>query len=329
MKKSDINYSQLTIILIAIIAITISIGLFTFTPSYAQKSKASRNDVKSDTTKKSEYHYKTITIDANGRKKVVEKVSDKPIDDKMLEEDDDNSGINISINDDDKTKNGVKVYTHINIDTAGINKIIRDVVIASRDIGDAIKNIDTKEIEKDVADAQKEINSVDWDAVNAEINNAIAEIYKNVTDPKLRKEIKVEINNAIEEEKRARREGDEAHERSDEARKRGDEARERGEEARKRGDEARKRGEEARERGEEARRRGEVARMDATENVDNMLKKMEDDGLIDRSKGYKIQKKNNALYINGKKQPEAIYNKYSHFLIGQKVTINWKTEEDN
>ena len=52
-----------------------------------------------------------------------------------------------------------------------------------------------------------------------------------------------------------------------------------------------------------------------------MLIKMEQDQLIDRSKSYRVAKKNGALYINGEKQPESVFSKYSEYLKDKAVNI--------
>ena len=60
-----------------------------------------------------------------------------------------------------------------------------------------------------------------------------------------------------------------------------------------------------------------------TESTDYeaMLNKMEHDKLIDRSKSYKVVKEDGALFINGEKQPESIYSKYSQYLKDKSINI--------
>jgi len=61
MKKKNLSYSQLTIIIVAFIAITFTIAMCTFTPSFAQKSKR----IKSDTVqKKTVRQSETVIIDS-------------------------------------------------------------------------------------------------------------------------------------------------------------------------------------------------------------------------------------------------------------------------
>lgn len=54
---------------------------------------------------------------------------------------------------------------------------------------------------------------------------------------------------------------------------------------------------------------------------------LEKDGLIDKKAGYKIQHKDGELFINGKKQPADVYNKYKNFL-EKHQSLNINTDED-
>ena len=59
------------------------------------------------------------------------------------------------------------------------------------------------------------------------------------------------------------------------------------------------------------------------DNYDKLIDKMESDGLIDRDKGFEIEKRmNNVLYINGKKQDQKIYTKYCKYFIPSRITIS-------
>ncbi len=75
MKKKNLNNSQLTIIIVAIIAISFAAVMFSFTPSFAQKAKRAKNDI----TTKNVYKYKTVIIDSSGKRTENEEVSEKPI----------------------------------------------------------------------------------------------------------------------------------------------------------------------------------------------------------------------------------------------------------
>lgn len=50
------------------------------------------------------------------------------------------------------------------------------------------------------------------------------------------------------------------------------------------------------------------------QSLRNMFTEMEKDGLIDTKKGFKIEYKNKTLFVNGQKQPDAVAEKYSHYI---------------
>ena len=54
-----------------------------------------------------------------------------------------------------------------------------------------------------------------------------------------------------------------------------------------------------------------------------MLDEMAKDGLIDRD-DYKIKKEGGELYIDGKRQPETVYQKYRHYLREKNMTLKGK-----
>jgi len=53
--------------------------------------------------------------------------------------------------------------------------------------------------------------------------------------------------------------------------------------------------------------RAEMAR------IKTLFNEMEKDGLISRKEGFKIEYKDKELYINGKKQPASVTDKYRHY----------------
>lgn len=204
----------------------------------------------------------------------------------------------------------------------------------------ALENLDIEQI---VSEA---FESIDWGEINASINDSLKKVDWA--------EIKGEMHQAMEEAKqamaearieqreamaRARKEQKEAlalaHEKMEESRKhieksrenartRAVQARQRAEEARERADEARERAEAARERANGARERAEKSRANATRirsKYDRLLNSMEKDGLINKSNGYKIEKKGNTLYIDGIKQSKQVMDKYEHMMPYNKLTI--------
>ena len=195
MKKNNINYGQLTIIVVAILAITVSIAMFTFTPSFAQKAKGDAGDT--TVKKKSVYKYKSITIDSNGKKTEVVKESDKPIKE-MGEEDDDAGDISIKddsggkhtvttnrsytriIADDDTGKHNRKgtysyAYSYSKNDSNDVDVILNKIINPAMSASAAI-------IYNEVESELEKINDVDWDKVSEEIKDGLAEVEKAMKD---------------------------------------------------------------------------------------------------------------------------------------------------
>lgn len=52
-----------------------------------------------------------------------------------------------------------------------------------------------------------------------------------------------------------------------------------------------------------------------------MLRKMEHEGLIDRSRSYKVEKYSDRLYINGQLQPGDVYMRYNKYMKNENLTI--------
>jgi len=300
MKKSNINYSQLTIVAVAIVAITFTMAMFTFTPSFAQKEKGDT----SDTTRRNVYHYKTVTVDKNGKKTVTERQGSTP-------EADDHGGNDETKDGDNNHANGKNAhtktyeYTYSYSADDDLNKAMAAVKTAV----DALANVDVKEIEKEIDESTKEIDAIDWDKVKDEINNGLDEVKKELNDPNLNKKINADVRKAMEKSKNAMEDAKEKlsamppippmppvppippmpplppappakpFDR------------------------------------EEGRTR--------SGNYEAMLTKMEKDGLIDRSDDYKVEATNGVLYIDGKEQPEDTYKRYEQYLKNQTVSIKY------
>jgi bla regulator protein BlaR1 len=64
---------------------------------------------------------------------------------------------------------------------------------------------------------------------------------------------------------------------------------------------------------------GSVSRGD--DGIEKMLSEMERDGLIDRSRKYKVEKEDGVLYINNKEQSGAVLQKYSSYLQHEHIAI--------
>ena len=300
MKKKTTNYGQLAIIALALAAITITIATFTITPSFAQKSNGDKTDSPADTaTKKTVYKYKKVTVDQNGRKTVIERESSTPIDE--MESNEGELTIETKM-----LPNGTKVVTRITTDSLGRKRIIEERSMRDEDNEVVIKfddrqmrrdmeqmGRDLKQMTRDLMDASIEIKSVDWNKVLDEISKGLKELDKELNDPKLRKEIKIELERSkasLEEARRHMEQTRQTHVKITANASAGDD---------------------------------EVITEDVQgeNSYDAMLEKMGKDGVIDIRGNYTIKKVDGELYINGALQPRAVYDKYQDYLRDKKVVI--------
>lgn len=292
MKRRNINYGQLAILIVALVALTFVISLSTFTPSFAQKSKTK----KSDTTQAS-YYSKTVVIDDNGNKTVTKEHSTSP-------------SHSAYTNDDDDTSSG-KTHTFnysFSFDNEG-KEVSKEVEAAMAAAMKAIKDIDFSGVEEEMAKARAQMKDVDWDKMRRDIKKGIADVDKELRDPEMRKKVNASVKKSLE----ATREALETL--------------------------ADKFNEAAAV--PPAPPMPPVAAVPPVSPVapvppvppmpghtgssyETMLNKMEKDGLIDRSKPYRVEKDGHVLYINGEKQPESVYNRYSKYLKENSVTIKGK-----
>lgn len=285
MKKNTRNQSQLAIALVAIIAITLTMALFTFTPAFAQDVK--HNKSKSDTAVKSQYRYKTITIDDKGHKNVREEVSDKPIQGRH------GSGNEEVIVKMDDGKGKGRHNENIVIIRHGDDSTHSDKVVINSQVISEI----TSEIEK----ATKDLADVDWNELKETIDKSLDQVSKELHDPKFKHQIEVEVQRSMDDSRHAMEDGKRA---MDDAR-----------------DEMRK---ERREMVQIRRQQpgGNYTYEDASPtDYESMLRKMDKDGLIDRKGTFKIKTADGELFINGTRQPEEVRDKYKPYLEHKNVTI--------
>jgi bla regulator protein BlaR1 len=243
----------------------------------------------SDTTKsKPVYKQKIVTVDGNGKRTEKTKISDKPIDkdEKILDEDVD---VIVSMTDDDNGKRTKKIKKTITIEDTDLDKMAKDLAKASAEIKEAM------------AEMKDELSAVDWAKIKKDISEAVAELDKTINDPALHKKIQVEM----------RRELDNAEK----------ELQKKTKEIRK----SKKVIAEAHAGKGDNDNGGREVRFDNSE-VEAMLEKMEGDGLINRSSIFRVEKNGNELYINGKRQPRAVYEKYKSYLPQKSAVI--KGEKD-
>ncbi len=307
MKKNNLTNSQLTIIVVAILAITFSVAMFTFTPSFAQKTKKEKHTTNTTDTSspKKIYKHKIVVIDANGGRTEDEHGSFEPVEEK---EPGSNKVVIKYREDNDKTHKGGHVYTRTYVydsDSPGTNKTVNISVANTDDI--------MNEVEKAMVVVHKELKDMDWVGMYDDIEKALAEVDKEITDPKLRKKIKAEIEkeleNARKEMKHAKVEMHQAHKEMDKAK-------------------------------EELKKERKVIVKEVTagggnsysydnNDIENMLDEMEQAKLIDRSRSFEISKAGDVLTINGEKQPAEVLQKYKKYLGSKTMHINGKKDNLN
>lgn len=210
---------------------------------------------------------------------------------------------------------------------------------------EALKAVDWKKINQEIKSSMK---SIDWNKINQEINEAVKEGNQSVDAETIRKSVEmgmksaqmamanIDLENIIKRSMEAAQRGMSEANRAMMREKMG-EAREKQREAMR---ETREKMAASREKEREARnaemgakraeinaRRAEANAQAARKQYQELISRMAADKLIDPSRSYTIEKKNDDLYINGSKQPASVMEKYRSYLGAGKVSI--KGEKDN
>lgn len=288
MKTQNINYAQAGVIALAALAIVCSVAMFS--PSFAQKNKH-KQDKKESTNSQGNASSSgsgntTTTTSTNStyRYKVVtiDSNGNKNVIDKTVNSNDDDD-VNVSFSDSDFS---------IDLDNAlkAIGSATKDVTIALSKTDKAELDREMAEARREIAEARREMANINWKEIRDEVNRGLDEADRALNDPKLRKEINEGIREGLEESRKAL------------------------EEARK----------------ELHRKRisvsvsGSGSHRDVPDGGDyeEMLSMMEEDGLINREKGFSIAKSRGELKINGKVQPDRVYDIYKRYLKGRSVAIS-------
>lgn len=228
---------------------------------------------------------KTITVDNNGKRTENEETTTGA----SKNEEAMPSDINISIKKDKNKANGNMV---LNITTDGGNgkKTSNSITINTDDI--------MRDVVTAMASVKNELSAVDWGAIGAEIEKGLrdaqsgmreaeAEIDLTEMTREIAENVKKELHKAKEEMERANAEVLRSKTITKE------------------------------------RQIIAAADEDGTQPEDfgAMLKSMEADGLIDRSRKYSVEKENGTLYINGEKQSDKILKKYKNYLKANNIVI--------
>ena len=192
----------------------------------------------------------------------------------------------------------------------------------------AMKNIDMQEIQ---LQAQAELKKVDWEKMQKEIQKALEEAKHNLDS----KKVEIEIQKAIEESKIAMAEMKEVNMekireelnvakeqmKSQQGRMK-EEIEEVSKELKQNLDRDLKK--------EMANAKEQLARAkEELQHYKDMLSSMEKDGLLNTKENYSVEYKNGELFINGKKQPDTITNKYRHYFKKEHVTIKKNGDDED
>lgn len=198
----------------------------------------------------------------------------------------------------------------------------------------ALKNIDWSKISDAQKEAAEALKNIDFTALNKNLQMAYANMNTKVFYDKISKETKEGLKHAATSLEEARKNRAEAlanaarvreniardrenAKRTAEGERRAKEGAERARIAEKMAQEGAKRAEEGARRAKEAAERARTTQAFYKE----MISQMEADKLLDTQKGYKLEKNENGLFINGVKQPDNVVNKYQKYLQGKQITL--------
>lgn len=157
------------------------------------------------------------------------------------------------------------------------------------DIEKAMKDIDFSKMHEDLAKAMKEIDQIDFEKIKKDAQESIAKIDVE----KLRKELdevkKIDMKEVEQEMKKVQ------------------------EEMKNLKPQIEKEMANAKQEIEKARGEIEKAKVEVRE-YKQFIDDLDKDGLINKKETYSVEHKDGALYLNGKKTSDAVYNKYRSFL---------------
>jgi len=211
------------------------------------------------------------------------------------------------------------------------DKKVRDLDEAIEELENAELKVDMEKIKKEIEQAMK---NVDMSKIKLEIENAMKEIDMEKIQVEIREslakvdmaKIKLEIENAMKEVdmEKIKKEIEESMSKIDmnkiKAEINMDKMKDLEAELKKIGPEIEKSL-------EKAKVEIEKAKVELKE-YKTFIDGLEKDGLINKKEGYKLEHKNGELFINGKKQPDNVYNKYKSFLEKHK-SIKIDSDEDD
>jgi hypothetical protein len=264
-------------------------------------------------TKKGNTTSVTSTTKKNGNTHVITKTividSDKPGNDGVHPDDVGNEEhINKMMKEAMEGIDWQNIGNNVNVAVAGVDwdKIGKEVSVAvngvnwddmSKDISVAMAGVNWDEIKKELADADIELKNIDWDEIHKELKEA----GKELNDPKLKKQIMIDMQNAKKDHATAIIDMRRAKADMEDAKKEME---------------------------------ADIKLMHSncgpgntksfsynSTDFDEMLDKMDRDGLLDRNEKFNVKRNEDGLYINGKKQPASVAQKYSDYM-GDEGTVS-------
>ena len=169
---------------------------------------------------------------------------------------------------------------------ASLDKV--DFEKIERDINKSMKNVDFSKIEKGV---QAALSEIEWNKVNADVKRSLQDAKKEIEKVDML-ELRKELERAKKEIEKSKREIEKIN-------------------------------------FDQVLQEANTGILKAKEELQltkAMFTEMEKEGLIDQKDGFSIELKNKALFINGKKQREATYEKYRKYIKGDSFKIKISKE---
>lgn len=307
MKKKPTNYTQVGIAALVIACLLISIAWFS--PSIAQTKKVVTKDKKGNTTKVTSTSKKNKKGDVVVSRSVIIEKSNKDNTDGVHPDDvgnEEHIGKLIKEAMDEVDWNSIGNTANVAIAGMNWDQVGKDIAVAvngadqnkmCKEVTVALDGIDWMDISKEIAKAGKELKEVDWNEVQVKIDEAM-------NDPQIKKELKLAMADA--------------RNASANARVHVINARADMEDARREMEKERK----------NARNSSSYSYSYSSGDYDKMLDDMQEDGLLNRDKSFSVKKAKGELYINGRKQPASVLEKYNDY-IGDADEVNIQGSKGN
>lgn len=213
-------------------------------------------------------------------------------------------------------------------DMKDFDKSMKDFDIQMKNLGEQLKDIDLEKIAREVRES---ISKIDMDKIKKEIDGSMKEIDMNKIRSEIDKSLKEidydKINSQI---RKAFAEAKSSLN-SDDLKKAMDEVKNiNSDKIREEMNNLKKELEENKFRLQDEMDKARKELKESRENLYDakaLTDELEKDGLIRRSEGFSIEYRNNELYINNRKQPREVTDKYSRFLKNGDIKISSKEEK--